>query len=947
MSKTLSVTKKEFGGYFASPAAFLFLGVFLAVTLFVFFWVESFFSRNLADVRPLFDWMPLLLIFLVAALTMRSWSEERRSGTLETLLTSPVSPLQLVLGKFFAALGLTALALALTLPLAMTVSELGNLDWGPVLGGYLAALFLAAAYIAIGLYMSSLTDNPIVALILTVLVCALFYVVGSTVLTGLTGYEFATLLSLLGSGARFESITRGVLDIRDLYYYVSVVGVFLTLNVFALEKLRWSGNACTIRHRRIHLLAILVALNFIAANLWLHSVSTLRLDMTEGKRYSLSDATKQYLGQLQEPMLIRGYFSSKTHALLAPLVPQLHDLLEEYAVQGGGRVKVEFIDPHDDRELEEEAADKYGIRPIPFRMDGKYQSGVVNAYFNLVVAYGDQHEILGYEDLIDVKVKNDTDIDVVLKNPEYALTSAIRRALGTFRSGGNPFAMLDASVTLNAYLSDPSKMPAEMAPVLQSLNSAMRALETRGGGNLKVVVTDPEAGDGAVAAALENDYGFAPQIASLLDPRPFWFTLMLEYKGNAYPVTLPETLDEAAFTDALNASVKRLSPGVMKTIALYKPQTPPAAPWMGAAPQGKQYTQMQEFLSQSVRIIDADLSTGHVSADADLLMVMAPDALDEKQRFAIDQFLMQGGTVILATSPFDVTVGRSIDGAMHTSGLEAWLDHYGLHIDDTLILDPVNAALPLPVPRQLGPITVNEIQMMPYPYFPDMRESGLDMQNAITSGLGQLSLNWASPIELNATKNGARSVSLLARSGPQSWTSASLQLIPDYLLFPDTGFAPAQSRSAHTMAVAVEGVFDSFYAGKPSPLAGDEVNATGITGVIERSGDAARIILIASNTFATDTALQLASQGMGTLYTKPYEMLQNAIDWSLEDRALLQIRSRATFARTLPPLDADSQLFLELLNYVAALFGLSLIWLLRRRAHKSALKRYQAVLKEV
>ncbi|MBK1701154.1 ABC transporter permease, partial [Thiococcus pfennigii] len=130
MSETLQIARKELTGYFGSPVAYLFIGAFLAAVLFVFFWVETFFARNIADTRPLFDWMPLLLIFLVAALTMRLWSEERRAGTLETLLTLPVSSLKLVLGKFLAAQALVTVALALTLPLPITVALLGPLDWG-------------------------------------------------------------------------------------------------------------------------------------------------------------------------------------------------------------------------------------------------------------------------------------------------------------------------------------------------------------------------------------------------------------------------------------------------------------------------------------------------------------------------------------------------------------------------------------------------------------------------------------------------------------------------------------------------------------------------------------------------------------------------------------------------------------------------------------------------
>ena len=122
MRNIWQIFHKEFNGFFSSPAAWLFLGAFLIVNLFIFFWGEAFFARNIADLKPLLQWMPILQIFLVAALTMRGWSEERRSGTLESLLTSPVSPLQLILGKFSASLAMVALALILTIPLPITVS---------------------------------------------------------------------------------------------------------------------------------------------------------------------------------------------------------------------------------------------------------------------------------------------------------------------------------------------------------------------------------------------------------------------------------------------------------------------------------------------------------------------------------------------------------------------------------------------------------------------------------------------------------------------------------------------------------------------------------------------------------------------------------------------------------------------------------------------------------
>ena len=173
MKKILSIAGKELKLYFGSPMALIFVGVFLVLTLFVFFWVDSFFARGIADVRALFEWMPLLMILLVAALTMHQWSREEESGNLQVLLTMPVRLIELVTGKFLSALALVAVALALTLFLPVTVAALGNLDWGPVIGGYMATLLLASSYIAIGLFISSRTDNQLVALIGTVAVCGI------------------------------------------------------------------------------------------------------------------------------------------------------------------------------------------------------------------------------------------------------------------------------------------------------------------------------------------------------------------------------------------------------------------------------------------------------------------------------------------------------------------------------------------------------------------------------------------------------------------------------------------------------------------------------------------------------------------------------------------------------------------------------------------------------
>jgi ABC-2 type transport system permease protein len=968
MRETLKIARKELDAYFASPAALLFLGGFLAVVLFLFFWVDAFFARNIADVRPLFEWMPVLMIFLTAAATMRAWSEERRSGTLESLLTSPVAPIELVLGKFIAVMALVAIALVMTLPLPLSVALIGDIDWGTVVGGYVATPFLAAAYIAIGLYMSARTDNPIVALILSCVVCGAFYLVGSPLLTTLAGTDLGGLLAHMGTGTRFESITRGVLDLRDLYYYISIVGIFLTLNVYALERLRWAGNPATRAHRLLGWTVVLAAANFIAGNIWLAPVTALRADITAGHIYSLSDATRSYLADLQEPLLIRGYFSARTHPLLAPLVPQLRDLLTEYAIAGHGKVRVEFVDPQDNPAIAEEAAARYGVRPVPLETANRYQASVVNAYFDIVIGYGDQTQTLTFRDLIEVKGRGENSLQVVLKNPEYEITRAIRKALDTYRSGGNPFEALAKPVHFIGYMTPAAELPGVLQSIRTELDAALKDLQQQAGDKLAVSFEDPEANGGTLGVELARKYGLKPQFASLVDTKPFWFYMQLQGDRGTVPIPLPAQPTKDGIERALRAAVQRLAPGFEKTIALVEPRPNPATQEERPGPS---FQQLRQTLSGNAQITSTDLHDGRVPADADVLMVLAPSNLEPKQVFAIDQFLMRGGSVVVTTSPYAVSLGEGLDAAKKKSGLEDWLAFEGLRIDDTMVLDRQNAALPVPVERTLGGMPVRELEMVPYPHFPDVRGAGLDATNPITASLGQVTVNWASPIEVDADKTKGRKVDLLMRSSPASWTSADLNLVPDFDAFPTDGFPVKGPRGPQTLALVLEGHFDSFFKGQPSPLTpAQPVSAADVakaeappqpgkpptpppdtsapaSGQIEQSPESARIILVASDTFATDTAIQLASQGAGTLYTKPVEFVQNAIDYALEDRSLLAIRGRSQFARTLEPVGGATQRVIEYVDYGLALAALGLVWWWRRRQHGAAQVRYQRLLAEV
>jgi ABC-2 type transport system permease protein len=959
MKSILRIARKEFSGFFSSPVAFIFLGAFLAVTLFIFFWVETFFARNIADVRPLFEWIPLLLIFLVAAITMRMWSEERRAGTLEFLLTLPVESYQLVLGKFLACLGLVTVALALTLFLPISVSMLGALDWGPVIGGYLATLFLAAAYAAIGLFISARSANQIVSLIVTALVCGFFYLLGSDVLTGLFGNRAAEFLKLLGVGSRFDAITRGVIDLRDIYFYLSLVAVFLALNVLSLEWLRWSGNATNANHRRWGLFTALFAANFLAVNLWLAPVGWIRADMTQGNIYSISEATRSYLAQLREPMLIRGYFSAQTHPLLAPLVPRLRDLLEEYAVAGEGRVRVEFIDPQQHPELEREANEKFAIKPVPFQFASKYQASVVNSYFNILIQYGDQHEVLGFRDLIEVKAQSETDLDVDLRNPEYDITQSIKRVLYAYQGSGELFDNINHPVVFKGYISANDRLPDFLRSLREDLERILADLAERSNGKLSYQTLDPDENQGALAQQLESEFGFRPMTASLFDTNSFWFYMTLQGEGRIIQVPLPENFEKAELERGIEAALKRFSSGFLKTVAMHTPTSTPSMPQFGMS-GGKRFDWLRDSLAEEHNVAAADLQSGQVPDESDLLLLVSPEKLDQKQLFAVDQFLMQGGTVVLATSPFDIDTQGSLSVKEHDSGVEDWLAHHGITLEKTLVLDPQNAAFPIPVNRQVGGFVIRETQLVDYPYFADIRDSGMAQEGGITSGLSQITMTWPSPLSIDQEKNKERQVTRLLQSTDRAWTSDGQNIQPDFRAHGPLGFPVGKKQGKQLLAVAVEGRFDSFFQDKPSPLAvkepADEDQAQQaqeaegeqespvVDRLIKRSPESARIILFASNTFLTDEMLNLASSGLRTRYLKPVELIENAVDWSLEDRGLLAIRGRAHFSRTLDPLDRERQLFWEYLNYGMAVFGLFLVWVVRRLLNRKTASRYAAIL---
>lgn len=238
MRGLLAVFRREFAAYFATPVATVFIVIFLALAGSLTFTLGQFFARGSADLAPFFQFVPWLFLFLVPAITMRLWAEERRLGTIELLLTLPLAQWQAVVGKFLAAWAFCAVALALTFPLVVTVNVLGEPDNGAIAAGYLGCLLVAGAYLAVGAAISALTKNQVIAFVLAVAVCFVFAASGSGIVIDFLSRN----LPFLSETARALSVTerlngfaRGVVSLADLVFFASFIGVWLFANTLAVE----------------------------------------------------------------------------------------------------------------------------------------------------------------------------------------------------------------------------------------------------------------------------------------------------------------------------------------------------------------------------------------------------------------------------------------------------------------------------------------------------------------------------------------------------------------------------------------------------------------------------------------------------------------------------------------------------------------------------------------
>ncbi len=351
-----TVFRRDFPGYFRTPVGYVLLSAFVLASVGLAFFLGDFFTAGLANLDRYLVYFPWLFLFLAPAVGMRLWAEEKRSGTLELLLTLPMSPAEAVVGKFLAAWTFLGVAILLGLPMAATIGYLGHPDWGVVASSYAGTFLLAGAYLAIACFASALTRNQVVSFVLSAALSAVLLFLGwsvfSRLLEGFLPVPVVDALANFSFVTHYHAFLRGCIEAKDAVFFISLIAFFLALNVLALERprRRWLSAAL--------LVAALGLVNGVAAGL------PLRIEATAERIYTLSGGTRAILAGISQPIDITVYYSRSAENLpieYKNYASRVGEMLRQYARESGGKITIRYVDPEPDT-AEEERATLAGIQ---------------------------------------------------------------------------------------------------------------------------------------------------------------------------------------------------------------------------------------------------------------------------------------------------------------------------------------------------------------------------------------------------------------------------------------------------------------------------------------------------------------------------------------------------------------------------------------------------------
>ena len=907
-NSTFIIMRRELCAYYTNPAAYIVTGLFLIFSGILFF--STFFLNSRADLRNFFSLLPMLLSLFVPALTMRLFSEELRSGSFETLMTLPVTEAQVVLGKFLAAFITSAGMLLPTLFYAITARVFGTPDAGPLVGGYVGALFLCAAFSAVGIFSSGTTKNQIIAFFAALAICFALTLVGSLLV--FLPAPLVKFLSWFSVTSHFQSISRGIVDSRDILYFAALASLFLLLTArkFAIN---WTKEKS---------LDLFLALAILALANLAGSRAFFRLDLTSQKLYSLSKASAELVANLQEPLNVNVFFSSDLPAPYNNVEQYLRDILLEYKNAGNKNFSYKFFDMN--KAESQEAARSYGLNQTQVQKVETTEVSAKAVWMSCAIVYGD-----------NVKTFDSLNSTAGL---EYNLTTAMSKMI----SASDALAALSDGLALTLYPASELKEYgiAGLNKIEGQAKRAVEELNKKFDGKIKFFVKNAS---GQEAVELAEKYGV--QNVSYTDPKTkesksTALGLTLELNGDFRNIPLKlqnffgwrllggENLEENISSSAeslLSKSVEIAYITGHDELPLYR------NPYDQSQMTAETF---KNVLSDIYSFKEVNLAEADIPLNIKCAIVNGPKKkFSDKELRKLDQFIMKGGNVLFCLEPLNEQANGNQPPTYSKpdTGLEKILSAYGLVPGANFVMDEncyeqrqsigksakMNWA-PLLGPKQLdrkSPITK---------YIPEM----IFLQNGSIDASAALADH-----DLKTT--------ILARSSENSWTaSENIILYPGYIFPPDDKEKMRQS----DLAVLVEGKFKSAFAGvAPQAEDGEDKKSEGLEKgaetdeisaqeYLDKGIRNAKIALVNSSQVTTPQLIDENGREPMSYF------MRNAVDYLNGEEDYCEMRTKGISGNLLDSKNVALATFFKLFNQfglavLVALAGL-LVWRLRavRRA---------------
>lgn len=418
-----AIFKKEIRGYLFNPTTYLIAGVFIAVWEFLFF--QNVFLVGQASVQGLFMLLPWFFLLFIPAITMGSIAEETNKETLELLLTHPTRDRELIIGKYLSALAFSAVILLASLPIAISLNSFGDLDMGVYVGQYIAGVLLASALVSLGIGVSTYFRNQVPALMVSVLGTFALIIMGYELVTMSLPAWLGAIFSRLSVLPHYDSIARGVLDIRDIWYFALFTAIFLEIGHLKLMTRRMSKHSKKVVQEK-SLLIILISLLVVTSGFGLFP--SLRADLTEGNIYTLTNSTKDILANLPSDIEIVLYESANLPAQYQPLSRTVKDVLKDYNTYGGSKLSVSYKNPEASEDVAKEAMEN-SVRPVQFNISGNGEFQVKQAFFGLAIRAGEEHKSIPL-------IQNTSDLEYQLTSFISELTKTEKKKIGFLNMGG-------------------------------------------------------------------------------------------------------------------------------------------------------------------------------------------------------------------------------------------------------------------------------------------------------------------------------------------------------------------------------------------------------------------------------------------------------------------------------------------------------------------------------